>query len=129
MGQLYGWLHQFPVIGFNSGKYDLNVIKTFLIIHCITETKEEYAEDFGPGKKLEEEEDCIGSFFIIKRNKTFMCLSTDQLKFLSLMNYIAPGFSYDKYLKAYEYEVTKGHFPYEYMACLDKLNDTALPPK
>ena len=27
MGQLYGWLHQLPVIGFNSGKYDLNAIK------------------------------------------------------------------------------------------------------
>ena len=24
MGQLYGWMHQLPVIGFNSGKYDLN---------------------------------------------------------------------------------------------------------
>ena len=26
IGQLLGWLHQLPVIGFNSGKYDLNVI-------------------------------------------------------------------------------------------------------
>ena len=26
-GQLHGWLHQLPVIGFNSGKYDLNMIK------------------------------------------------------------------------------------------------------
>ena len=27
MGQPYGWMHQLPVIGFNSGKYDLNSIK------------------------------------------------------------------------------------------------------
>ena len=40
MGQLYGWLHQLPVIGFNSGKYDLNAIKKFLIPHFITETTE-----------------------------------------------------------------------------------------
>ena len=42
-----------------------------------------------------------------------MCLSTDQLKFLDMNNYLAPGFSYAKYLKAYGCEVTKGHFPYE----------------
>ena len=128
MGQLYGWLHQLPVIGFNSGKYDLNAIKKFLIPHFITETTEECAEGFGPREKSEEE-DCIGSFFVIKRNNTFMCLSTDQLKFLDMTNYIAPGFSYDKYLKAYGCEVTKGHFPYEYMDCLERLDDTMLPPK
>ena len=58
-----------------------------------------------------------------------MCLSTDQLKFLDMINYIAPGFSYDKYLKAYGCEVTKGHFPYENMDRLERLDDTALPSK
>ena len=127
MGQLYGWLHQLPVIGFNSGKYDLNAIKKFLIPHFITETTEECAEGFGPTEKSEE--DGIGSFFVIKRNNTFMCLSSNQLKFIDMKNYIAPGFSYDKYLKAYGCEVTKGHFPYEYMDCLERLDDTMLPPK
>ena len=76
-----------------------------------------------------EENDGVGAMFVIKRNNTFMCLSTDQLKFLDMINYIAPGFSYDKYLKAYGCEVTKGHFPYEYMDRLERLDDTALPPK
>ena len=58
-----------------------------------------------------------------------MCLSTDKLKFLDMTNYIAPGFSYDKYLKAYGCKITKGFFPYEYMDCLERLDDTALPPK
>ena len=80
-------------------------------------------------KEKEEDNDGIGSFFVIRRNNTFICLSTDQLKFLDMTNYIAPGFSYDKYLKAYGCEVTKGHFPYEYMDCLERLDDTALPPK
>ena len=30
MKQLHDWLHKLPVIGFNSGKYDLNAIKQFL---------------------------------------------------------------------------------------------------
>ena len=97
MGQLYGWMHQLPVIGFNSGKYDLNAIKQFLIPYFLS--------------------------------NTFMCLSTDQLKFLDMIYYKAPGFSYDKYLKAYGREVTKGHFPYEYMDRQERLDDTALPSK
>ena len=80
-------------------------------------------------KEKEEENDGVGSFFFIKRDNMFMCLSTDQLKFLDMTNYIAPWFSYDKYLKAYGCKITKGFFPYEYMDCLERLDDTALPAK
>ena len=80
-------------------------------------------------EKSEEDNDGIGTLFVIKRNNTFMCLSTDQLKFLHMPNYIAPRFSYDKYLKAYGCELTKGNFPHEYMDCLERLDDTTLPPK
>ena len=100
---LYGWMHQLPVIGFNSGKYDLNAITQFLIPYFLSTSKtgeqEEQEEEEQDDK--EEENEGIGSFFVIKRNNTFMCLSTDRLKFLDMTNYIAPGFSYDKYLKAY----------------------------
>ena len=41
MGQLYGWMHQLPVIGFNSGKYDLNAIKQFLIPYFLSTSKTE----------------------------------------------------------------------------------------
>ena len=105
-GQLLGWLRQLPVVGFNSGKYDLNVVKKFfvpLLIH--------------------------NNAAVIKRQNTYMCLSTDQLKFVDICNYLAPGVSYDKYLKAYGCELQKGHFPYEYMDDLQKLEDRVLPPQ
>ena len=43
-------------------------------------------------------------------------------------NYLAPEFSYDKYLNAYGWEVTKGYFMYEYIDnSLRKLDNTVLP--
>ena len=58
-----------------------------------------------------------------------MCISTDQLKFLDMTNYIAPGFSYDKYLKAYGCEVDERSFAVRVHGLSERLDDTALPPK
>ena len=108
--QLQAWLHQLPVLGFNSGKYDLNTIKRFFVPLLIRNIDTEHA-----------------SCFVIKRQNYFMCLYTDKLKFIDMVKYLAPGYSYDKYLKAYGCELEKGHFPYEYMYDLLKLDDRALP--
>ena len=106
--QLQAWLHQLPVIGFNSGHYDLNVVKKILIPYLLKNGENQ---------------------FVIKRQNTFMCLSTDKLKILDMVNFLAPGYSYDKYLKAYGCELQKGHFPYKYMDGIGKLGDRALPPQ
>lgn len=58
-----------------------------------------------------------------------MCLKMKHLCFLNVTNFLAPGFSYDKLLKAYECPQTKGFFPYEWMDSLDKLTQTYLPPR
>ena len=105
-GQLHGWLHQLPVIGFNSGKYDLNMIKRSFVPLLIP-----------------------NNAAVIKRQNTYMCLYTDKLKFVDICNYLAPGVSYAKYLTAYGCELGKGHFPYEYMDGIGKLEDRALPPQ
>ena len=67
--------------------------------------------------------------FVIKRQNTFMCFTTMKLKFLDITSYLAPGFSFDKYLITYGCELQKGHFPYEYMDRIGKWEDRALPPK
>ena len=46
-----------------------------------------------------------------------------------MVNFLAPGYSYDKYLKAYGCNLQKGHFPYEYMDDVRKLDDCVLPPQ
>ena len=106
LDQLFSWLRQLPVIGFNSGKYDLNMIKRSFVPLLIS-----------------------NNAAVIKRQNNFMCLSTDKLKFLDVTQYLAPGVSYAKYLKAYGCELQKGHFPYEYLDGIEKLEDRALPPQ
>ena len=62
------------MIGFNSGHYDLNVIKKFYIPYMVKNNDTQ---------------------FVIKRQNTFMCFSTPKLKFLDVTQYLAPGVSYD----------------------------------
>ena len=88
--KLNAHVQELPVLGFNSGKYDLNAVKTFLFPYLIQHQ---------PIK------------FTVKRNSNHMCLKTDFFKLLDISNYVAPGFSYDQFLKAYECEQTKGFFP------------------
>ena len=104
--RLEEYLKELPVIGFNSGKYDLNVVKEVLFPVLV---KEEVK-------------------FTIKRNNNLMCLKTGHLRFLDIINYLVTGFTYDKFLKAYECPQTKGFFPYEWMDSLDKLDSSSLPP-
>ena len=100
------WMKEIPVIGFNSGKYDINVTKPFLI------------------QVLKEKDELE---FVVKKSNSFMCVQTTRLKFLDIRNYLAPGFNYATYLKAYKCSVEKGFFPYEWMDNLDKLNCQVLP--
>ena len=72
--RLEEYLKELPVIGFNSGKYDLNVVKEVLFPVLV---KEEEVK------------------FTIKRNNNLMCLKTEHLRFLDIINFLAPGFTYD----------------------------------
>ena len=107
-GKFKAYVRQVPVLGFNSAKYDLNLIKTKLAKHL----------------GLHEEEYC----FTIKKNNAYACISTDHLKFLDVSHFLAPGTSYAKFLKAYQVEESKGYLPYEWFDDISKLDHTELPP-
>lgn len=99
---------QVPVLGFNSSKYDLNLVKNKL------------AKILGMHDQ--------NQTFVIKRNNSYTCIATPKFRFLDMNQYLAAGTSYSKFLKAYGVEEEKGFFPYEWFDSTDKLDDTKLPP-
>ena len=99
------YLQELIILGFNSGSYDLNLIKKQLI--------EQLAD------KID---------LVIRRSNHYLCIKTPNFKFLDIKNYLAPGFSYRKFLKAYGCDDSKFFFPYEWLDNLSKLETTQIPP-
>ena len=77
--QLERHLKELSVVGFNSGKHDINAMKVDFFAELVRSQRIKYT---------------------VKRNNNFMCIKTEALKFLDITNYIALGFSYSQFLKA-----------------------------
>ena len=94
------WVKQVPVFGFNSGRYDINMIKEYFV------------------KDLAE----ISNVNVAKKENSYMFLSLPNFKFLDIKSYLAPGLSYDAWCRAYGTELQKLVFPYEWFDSFEKLN-------
>ncbi|EGZ14582.1 hypothetical protein PHYSODRAFT_395325, partial [Phytophthora sojae] len=117
-GKIKQQLDQVPVFGFNSGRYDINLIKSDLFA-------------------------VIGTNNIksVIKNPSYLCIATWNMKILDISNYVPAGTSYDKYLTTYlggckcEDKIScvcglgKGIFLYEYITSFNVLNETQVPPK
>jgi len=73
------WCAQVPVLGFNSGKYDLNLIKQYFV---------------------DELSDTCTKVKVATQGSKTMFMVTPEFKFLDVINYLAPGTSYDKWIEA-----------------------------
>jgi len=104
--KIYEWCNQVPVLGFNLGKYDLNVIEKYFVDNLTELT---------PKPK-------VGA----KGNKKIFIL-TPGFRFLDIINYVGPGTSYDKWIKAYDCEAEKSWFPYDWFDTPEKLDFPGLP--
>ena len=100
------WCDQVPTLGFNSGSYDLNLIKNY------------FAKELaGTAKKVR----------VAKNGSKIMFLLTDRLRFLDIINYLGPGTSYERWVKAYDCKATKSWLPYEWFDSEEKLDYEGLP--
>ena len=77
------------LFGFNSGKYDLNLIKSYLI----------HERDIQPT--------------VFEKANYFVSLKFGDVHFLDILNSLGGDTSLDSFLKAYKTSETKGFFPYE----------------
>lgn len=88
-GRFNFYCQQVPVLGFNSARYDLNLIKKSIAKQlCLHESQG----------------------ITIKKNNLYTCLSNDSLRFLDITNFLAPGTSYSSFLKAYGIPEAKGFY-------------------
>ena len=100
------WCDQVPVLGFNSGTYDLNLIKKY------------FAEKLA---------DTTNKVRVAKNGNKIMFLLTSGFRFLDIINYLGPGVSYDKWIKAYGCKAPKSWLPYEWLDRPEKLDYPELP--
>ena len=77
------YISQIPVIGFNSGKYDLNLIKKYIMSYIV----ENYTEQ---------------DIHTIKKENSYLSISTPEVKFIDISNYLAAGCSYSVFESLWE---------------------------
>ena len=104
--EIVKWVCQVPVLGFNSGHYDLKLIRQHFIPLL--------AQD--PGT------------FAAEKNGRIMFINTPKFKFLDVLNYLGPGITYEKWVKTYGATLSKSWLPYEWFDSPDKLDFPGLPP-
>ena len=96
------------VFVFNSGRYDLNLIKSYLIPYLIRDKEQETS--------------------VIKKANDFISFKFGDVQFLDRMKFLRGATTLDSFLKAYKASETKGFFPYEWFDNPDKLDFPELPP-
>ena len=98
---LYCYCNVLPVFGFNSAKYDINLIKSCLLPNLINERNMEPA--------------------VIKKASQVVSFKFGDVQLLDIMNFLGGAKSHDSFLKAYKASETKGFFPYEWFDCPQKI--------
>ena len=82
-----------PVFGFNSGRYDLNLTKSYFILVLIPDREQETS--------------------VIKKANDFISFKFGYLQFLDIMKLLGRATVQESFLKAYKESETKKIFPYE----------------
>ena len=102
------YVNVLPVFGFNSGSYDLNLIKSYLIRYLNRDNEQETS--------------------VIEKANNFISFKFEDVQFLEIMKILGAATTLNSFLKAYEASETKGCFPYEWFDNPEKLDFPELPP-
>ena len=97
-----------PVFGFNSAKYDINLIKSYLLLILNNERNME--------------------LIVNKKANQLESFKFGEVQLLDIMNFLGGATSLDSFCKCYKTAETKGFFPYECFDCPQKMSNGELPP-
>ena len=108
MQQLFErYINTLPVFGFKSGRYDLNLIKSYLLHYLV------HQRDIQPT--------------VIEKGNRFVSFKFGDVQFLDILIFIGGATSLDSFIKAYKTRDTKRFFPYEWFDSPNKHGAT-FPP-
>lgn len=96
------YCHVVPIIGFNSGGYDINVAADEGFMSGIIQRCKDP--------------------FVIKEGKRYKVIKTNNFIFLDQMGYCSAGTKLEDLFKAYDVGEQKGWFPYEWFDSYEKLD-------
>ena len=102
------WLKRLPCVGFKSRSYDLNVLGKKLNPILLKTNK-----NLSP----------------IKRGNCFLAMTTPELAFLDLKNYLAPNYLLVLFIEHYGATETKGSFPYKLVKSVSDFYKPGLPTR
>ena len=123
LGKLKKFINHLPILGFNSSGYDIPLIKNYLfpqLAHIVPSAEK--------------------SIHFVKKTSRYVSITVNGLfdgggfVFLDIMQYLAPGFNLDTFIKSFAGEDYatgdggKSYFPYEYMDSYERLAETEMPP-
>ena len=107
MQHLERYTNTLPVFGFNSGRYDINLIESYLIPYLINEKEIELS--------------------VIKKASDFVSFKFGDVQLLDIIKFLGGGTTLDSFLKAYKASEMKGYFPFEWFDTPNKLDEQQLP--
>ena len=102
------FVNTLPIFGFNGGRYDLNMIKSYLIPYLINDKEAEPR--------------------VIKKANDFISFQFGDIQFLDIMKFLGGATSLGSFLKAYKVSELKKFFPYEWFDKANELENEELPP-
>ena len=97
-----------PLFGFDIAKYDINLIKSYLLPILINKRNMEPT--------------------VIKKINKFVSFKFGDVQVLQILHFLAGATGLESFLKAYKTSETKSFFPYEWFDCPQKMKDSELPP-
>ena len=118
LGKLKTFINHLPILGFNSSGYDIPLIKNYFLPELARLVPSEASIKF------------------VKKTTRYVSITVKGLgdgggfTFLDIMQYLAPGFNLDTFIKSVADDTSshKSYFPYEYLDSYDKLTETEMPP-